>query len=356
MPRRIVAFVLAAGLLLCAAGGELRGEEETIRPSSVARPRGVPAPAGANFTLPRPSRRAADDSKIDHLLQAAEHLAAAEMEEEAARLRELAKHSAERRKAQLLEEKTRELIALQREVEELRQALGRQQQIIVRLHVVEIDSVTAKRLEADGLLQAISAASGEQLSEDEQRGQDACHGGARDARALLKTLLEGRRARVLASPTIVTLNNQPASLQVGGDGGANASGRNIHVDVLPRVLDNGRIQMELRARVEELISGISPELPPSRKVWEIATRVVAASGETLTLGRVDAAEGKSGRKEVPTAEPNEATTSGALPDGQPTEAEKNGAGERAAGKQTFFFITSELAPAIVQNHPDSPRR
>ncbi len=234
---------------------------------------------------------ASPGDRLRHLLLAAEHLDAAGLEEEAAGLRQVIEHDKD-----VLRQRLGELVA---EVERLRQLLG-EPQVLVKVKMVEISRGKLRKLGID----FATAESGpiEFGYSSAAAGRPFAVGVLEDSGAvlsLLEALQEDKLARVLAEPTLVTLSGRPAHCHVGGeipapvpqeDGTVAVEFREYgnRIDLVPIVLDGGRIRLEVRVQVGQIDPSRSVEVQgqtcPGLIVREVDTAVAMAAGQTLILG------------------------------------------------------------------------
>src|SRR5258707_9786619 len=123
-----------------------------------------------------------------------------------------------------------------------------------------------------------------------------------EIRAVLQTLGQDGRAKVLASPQIMVLDNEKAEIKVGdrisvqtqtqtgvstGTGVLNSYQyleTGILLSVTPRINSGGLVTLELNQEVSEV--GATPQGNPNPNIStrNAKTSVVVASGESLALG------------------------------------------------------------------------
>jgi len=114
----------------------------------------------------------------------------------------------------------------------------------------------------------------------------------------LDALRRDNLMKILAEPTVVTISGRAASFKVGGEipilvpqslGTVSIEYKNYgtQVDVVPIVLGNGRIRVEVRPRVSELDDTrgvvINNIIVPGLRIREVDTGVEMRSGQTLAL-------------------------------------------------------------------------
>jgi Flp pilus assembly secretin CpaC len=301
--RRMILACLVLGCCQIAFGQEVAPQPSPF-PVSPYRRMATPAPPG---------------DRLHHLLEAAEHLDAAGLEEEAAGLRQLA----EQEKQAIIER----LGALEAEVERLRQLLG-EPQVLVKVKMVEISRGKLRKLGIDFATPDTGPIEFGYVIPTGAR--PFAFGVVDDGDAVLgvlEALQEDRLARVLAEPMLVTLSGRPAHCHVGGeipapvpqeDGTVAVEFREYgtRIDLVPIVLGGGRIRLEVRVRVGEIDPSRSVEVQgqtcPGLKVREVDTGVEMAPGQTLIL---------SGLVEKRVAEPAERTAQAGEADAVEEEVE-----------------------------------
>ena len=112
--------------------------------------------------------------------------------------------------------------------------------------------------------------------------------------AVLDALREDKLAKILAEPNLVTISGRPAYFLAGGELGYQTSsgltGTNVEfkqygtrVDVVPIVMGNGRIRLEVRPSVSEPDAANSVGGVPSLKTREVDTGVEMRAGQTLAV-------------------------------------------------------------------------
>lgn len=256
--------------------------------------------------------------KIEHLDQAARHLAAAGFESEARSIDERVR--ALRR--EVLVKKLNELSRLQAEVAELRQATGDAPQVLLRVQIAEV-SLTQLPPES---LQAL----GVELAEN----PDACvksksncpdsptqprftlhHCDRKAIAEFVATLHEANLLKVLAEPNLVTHEGQTASFVEGGefptpvvrpDGSIETRYKTFGTQVvaLAKTLGDGKVHLEIRPRYTTLAPGLGIEVNgikvPGMCIRELDIGCDAELGKTIVVGgpvqqRVESAI-KFGRK------------------------------------------------------------
>lgn len=181
----------------------------------------------------------------------------------------------------VLRQKEADIAQLQQEVNKLRAETGAEQQILVRVQVME---VSLTKMEKMGLSTA-SVTSG------------YANMPAADATQLVRTLSESRLGKMMSEPTVVALDGQPASVHIGGDmpypapsgakGAVDLRPIGTQLDVVPQTLGDNRVRVDLRVRISNTNSGqmidINGSHVPLLGVKQINTKVEAAIGTSVIL-------------------------------------------------------------------------
>jgi pilus assembly protein CpaC len=117
--------------------------------------------------------------------------------------------------------------------------------------------------------------------------------------AHLESLRQADKATVLAEPTLITGNGQPAAFNVGGSfpvpvpskaGTTTIEYREYgtRVDLLPTLLRNGRIRLAISPRISEIDDTRTIEIDgttvPSVRTRSVETEIEMEDGETVVLG------------------------------------------------------------------------
>jgi pilus assembly protein CpaC len=118
---------------------------------------------------------------------------------------------------------------------------------------------------------------------------------------VLDALREDRLMKILAEPTLVTVNGRAANFHVGGEFAITVPqslGTNsieykkygMDIDFVPIVLGNGKIRLEVRPNVSEIdfsttysLPGSSGNGPPALKERSVDTAVEMMAGQTLAI-------------------------------------------------------------------------
>ena len=167
------------------------------------------------------------DQVVDHLLKAAEHLEAAGLVDESARLRDDARQRAVRDNV-LCTDKEAELECLQEEVDRLRKLMGQVPVVVIEIMAIEVDrsKLGLKKHDFDkmvGFSQADSPSTSSALSKgrfrivEEILGRNRHRRGQSLAVAPLQRAAQKGAIDVLAHPTMQTATHRPASVLVGGE-------------------------------------------------------------------------------------------------------------------------------------------
>ncbi|HJT34532.1 MAG TPA: hypothetical protein VJ783_21050 [Pirellulales bacterium] len=159
-----------------------------------------------------------------------------------------------------LDEKLGELRALQAEVDQLRQRTHQASSILFEIRIAE---VSRAKLAAAQPGEAPSGSLLERLTAD-----DDTHGGAKGilsepAKKLLEKLRLQGALKIVSEPSISTIAERPASMHVGGevampvgDGSLDSRVKCLRygtsIDIVPVVLDDQRLRLELRLQLSQL--------------------------------------------------------------------------------------------------------
>ncbi|MCH9670915.1 MAG: type II secretion system secretin GspD [Gammaproteobacteria bacterium] len=121
-------------------------------------------------------------------------------------------------------------------------------------------------------------------------------------RAVLNTLASESRVNVLSSPSLMVLNNQTASINVGDEvpittqqqqstavdstvvNNIEFRDTGVLLTVTPRVNSGGLVTMEVEQEVSNVAPGTGNSLTPTIQQRKISSTVAVASGETVVLG------------------------------------------------------------------------
>ena len=269
------------------------------------------------------------DQDVEHLLKAAEHLEAAGLVEESARVRDDARQRALR--DNVLSRKEAELECLQEEVDRLRQLTGQVPLVRIEIVAIEVDraKLGLKARDFDrmvGFTQTASSSAAVSTPASAMAGRAASwqsfpgSSGIVEANPwqlpLFRELREKGAIDVLAHPTVQTVARRPASISVGGEipirvksPTGDVSIRSVpfgtHVEVRAVVLPNQRIRLQVALELTKVIGdGVVEDdgtTFPGISSRRLSTEVEMQLGQTLAVGRmifdrpVDDGRGGAGR-------------------------------------------------------------
>lgn len=233
-------------------------------------------------------RSAPAQQRIEHLLQAAEHLEKADASELASQVRELVAKEIEADKEQLLAKKMAELQQLEAEVAQLRQIVGELPQIAIHAKVVELNDermhgglglVSFQSLQGDGEATSV-------VDEDGSLTE------------FFDFLKQQQMLKVLAEPSLITVAGRTASLQVGGEVPMTkkdaSETRGLRLDCTPDVGDEGQIEIALNLQLSPPPTTGGSNKPPVADGISFKTTVELQSGQTAFL----ATPGKKGAEDA----------------------------------------------------------
>jgi general secretion pathway protein D len=154
-----------------------------------------------------------------------------------------------------------------------------------------------------GLFSAVTAAAQTTVLQQTLPGFNAVLGNATNPHIILNALSNVTSVKVLSSPSIVALDNQPALLQVGDEVPITTSSatvlsnsntpvvntiemRNTGVilKVLPHVNANGTVQLEVDQEVSSIVNQNQQTLTPTISERRVHSTVAVTSGQTVLLG------------------------------------------------------------------------
>jgi Flp pilus assembly secretin CpaC len=223
------------------------------------------------------------ESELEQLQAIAERLASAGRKNDAQKLRELKSALSAR------------FQALAAGAAEDRPTTSSSPQVLVRIKMIEASRTRLRRLGVD-------YASADGIRANLDKGLVA---GLRvvdkhdKLLSALQALEKDGLVRVLAEPRLVTVSGRPASLQVGAEIPVDSRGQDnssqgerkfagTRVDLVPTVLDGGRIRLEVRLRVTEVdplqTAPVAGRENPALRTWQVDTAVEVQSGHTAILG------------------------------------------------------------------------
>jgi general secretion pathway protein D len=154
-----------------------------------------------------------------------------------------------------------------------------------------------------GLIGAVTAAAQTTVLQQTVPGFNMVLGGANLPRVILNALDSITDVKVLSSPSIVVLDNQPALLEVGDQVPITTSSATVlsnsstpivntiemHntgviLKVLPHVNANGTVQLEVDQEVSAIVNPAQQTLTPTISERRVHSTVAVTSGQTVLLG------------------------------------------------------------------------
>ena len=284
-------WILLASVSLCQEAPPKTEPPARFALPTVATPQGSPDTTSA--------------SKVDHILQAAKHLEEAGLTEEAAEYRRRAGKDREAVEARIRQ--------LEREIDDLRGLSSAGVQILAELKIIEIAS---DELRALGLGEALLGAHLPTLPENVP-ANSICGVLNSDAPvfAKLKAVCDGRRAKVIAEPKMVTVSGRKAELNIGGDvlirtptedGKMKTEQKFVGTrwTLLPMVTPGGKLRLQMRTSVSSLdpdkIDSAVPSVPSPLRRFELEATLEMLKGQTVVTGGLIRAGAKSNDEELMT--------------------------------------------------------
>jgi general secretion pathway protein D len=165
---------------------------------------------------------------------------------------------------------------------------------------------------------AASATAQSALLQSVGPGLNLLLGSAGNPRAILNALQTMTEVKVLSSPSLVALDNQPALLQVGDEIPITTSSaavlansaapivntiemRNTGVilKVLPHINANGSIQLEIDQEISNVVATDQQTLTPTISQRRVHSTVSVTSGQTVLLAGLISENGQSTRSGIP---------------------------------------------------------
>ena len=246
-------------------------------------------------------------SQLSHLKQAIRHLEAAGLSElveqvrtHIARIAHLDRLAKKRQQLAIWLERTAQLQAEIEELENQFQAGGEQQQILVELRVLEI---SLNKLREQGIQVGESglAAMLENKSSVGSGESEFFKGVVKRDTSFtntLEALEEAGLVKTLAEPALITVSGRPASFRSGGalpilvpqNGGevvVEYREFGTRVDLVPRHMGNGRIRLEIRPEISEIVPERSVMVHgtkvPGIRIRMVDTAAELSDGETLAI-------------------------------------------------------------------------
>jgi general secretion pathway protein D len=169
-----------------------------------------------------------------------------------------------------------------------------------------------------GLLGAASAAASSTMLQRVAPGLNLLLGSESQPRAILNALRTLTDVKVLSSPSLVALDNQPALLQVGDEIPITTSSaavlansaapivntiqmRNTGVilKVLPHINANGSILLEVDQEISNVVNADQPTLTPTIAQRRVHSTVSVTSGQTVLLAGLISERNQQSRSGVP---------------------------------------------------------
>jgi Flp pilus assembly secretin CpaC len=317
-----------------------------------------PAPAAASRpTFASPADRL--DQTVDHLLKAADHLEAAGFADEAARIRNDARHRQVRET--LLSQKEAELECLQEEVDRLRAETGQAATVLIRVVAVEVNrrKLGLKARDFDKMVglapRPAASAGGPTGARDSDPTAEvksleiASLVEASPARLpLFRELAEKGAVTVLAEPNLTTTSRRPARFLDGGltplrvrSPGGEISVANVwfgtQLDVVAVVLPEHRVRLtaavELRQKQTGDLVDDDGTAHPGITSRAVSTEVEMQLGQTLAIGRLAAPR---------SYQPPDAGLKGKRKSSPPATAKSD---ELSDSTEFIVFVTPELLSA-----------
>jgi general secretion pathway protein D len=154
-----------------------------------------------------------------------------------------------------------------------------------------------------GLFNAATAAAATTVLQQTMPGANLLLGSAQQPRVILNALSTITEVKVLSSPSVVALDNQPALLQVGNEIPITTSSatllnsattptvntiemRNTGVilKVLPHVNSNGTIELEVDQEISSVVNPDQTTLTPTISERRVHSTVAVTSGQSVLLG------------------------------------------------------------------------
>lgn len=277
--------------------------------------------APASLPVPSAACESAGLTPAQHLRRAAEHLEAAatgphaeELCDQAAQLRATAEQL-ERETARQLANLRQQLAKIQAEIRTLEQLAPQSQQVQVSITMLEVDAALLQEL---GLTMHLAA---EPHSDLVEKFVSAGHGTilpavipCESAESLVEALRKAGAAKVLSSPQIITMSGRPATIDVGGEfpvplprqtGCDSVEWRpfGIRAEVVPQILDNGRLKLDVASEVSERdfsrCATIGNHQVPAVTTRRINTQVEMEFGQSLAVGGLTSRTGSPADSHAP---------------------------------------------------------
>ncbi len=203
-----------------------------------------------------------------------------------------------------LECKLQQAAELHGEIDKLRSEIGANEQILVRVEMLEVSLTKLRKLGADFAMPGKGKVSFQSLDQLRQAFKVASTHSAGDASdksasgpaSFLEWLEQNQIAKSLAQPNMIVVNGRPATMFAGGEIPLPASDDSkaiqfqkygTEVNVLAVARDREHVRLELRARVSELDDthsiGAEGSRIPAMTVRECDTAVETSFGEPVIV-------------------------------------------------------------------------
>lgn len=204
-------------------------------------------------------------------------------------------------KTKRLREKEAQLASLQQEVNQLRSEAGLTQQILIKIQMLEVSLTKMREMGFEFSVVPGRTYDANNLSDLQKMIGDSpvtfYKAPAKVSEGMVDWLCENNLAKVLTRPTIVTVSGRPAELCVGGEaripgrGGSPAAADfqrfGTEVSLLPIVLGEGRVRLNIRTRVSELDESrklkIGESVVPAFNVRELDTAIESKFNQSTVL-------------------------------------------------------------------------
>jgi type II secretory pathway component GspD/PulD (secretin) len=237
--------------------------------------------------------------RLDHLLQAAEHLERAGLADKAGEIRQLAADELKTHGPLLLSRKRAQLESLQQEIDRLQQAVTPVRQVKVALRICELQPA---KLEASGLglvslRQLLSNPTPTSIVDDSGKLTE-----------FIEFLQKQQLVATLSAPTLVTCDGRTATVEIGQrlaaaqqtsevkpTEAASAPGIcGLRFECRPTILDGGKLRLDLDLRQTERAAdpgdqAAVPTVGALRTRLQLKTCVELQSRQTLVIGGSQAA-------------------------------------------------------------------
>lgn len=290
------------------------------------------------------------NTKIEHLLKAAEHLEAAGLFEDACKVRRQAAN----------------VPAWEAEIDR-RRALGiPTPQVLLKIRVLELSQTKLQKLGFS--LEYVFSVNDVSLTDAKTptyaphvvtKSDAVCSSVLASPDALLKVLdalQKDHLAKVMAEPTLVTVNNRPVSFHAGGESRVAVPQGNgkvsveerpygTMVDFIPVVSDDQTIQLTCRIEVSQLDTthgvAVAGEIVPALRMVRVNTATRCRSGQTVVL------RGLRQQRSISSAPVASGTSAGAAP--KANDKPKVDAGVEEI--ETLVLLTPEIVAPTSMGCP-----